>query len=1222
MHRYFFAIHQFVNRNKAVSVGLALLLLSVFGFFASRLKFEEDITKLLPANDKADVTAKVLRQLNFADKITVIFEATGDATPEELRRSAEAFIHSLEKSCKPYYKEIQGKIDEENIDETIGFVFGNLPLFLDAADYAEIGKKLRKDSISAAVEANYRSIVSPSGMLTREFIQRDPLGISFIGLKKLQQLNLGDDFTLENGFVMTKDRKMLLLFIAPNQSSSETEKNTIFSHKLYAIKDRINSQSQTVKVSYFGSALIAVANATQIKGDVMFTTIIAMSALMLILMLFYRKIAIPVIIFIPTVFGALFALALLYFVKGTISAISLGIGAILIGITIDYSLHILTHYKHNSDVGTVYRLVTKPLFMSSSTTALAFLCLLFVKSEALQDLGIFAAAIVMGSAFFSLLIVPHLYKPKTAASQPKENFIERMAGFSFDDNKWLIASCSILVIVSFFTAGKVDFNNDLSQLNYIPSDIRAAEKQLEKNSSLTSKTIYVAAYGNSLDEALQHNRELFSNLEGEKKAGKILNFSSVGGVVMPETEQRQKIDKWNTFWTPEKKAWLRSALISEGAKLGFMPHTYLPFYQILENDFKPVPMADFEKVQALQLKEFVSGKRDFFTVSTLVRVTPQQRAAFVKFASARQNVVAIDRQQMNETFLAQMRDDFNTLVNYSLVAVIAVLFVFFRRIELVLIAAIPIVLTGVVTAGVMGIFGIELNIFSTIVCTLIFGHGVDFSIFMTSALQKEYTDGRNERKVYRTSIILAAITTILGVGALIFAGHPSLKSISSAALIGVFAAISMIFILYPILFRIFFVVRVRNGFAPLEIRRLLHSFISLAYYGIGGFTVSLASFVLMHAVPAPKLRKLKAFHWVMSKFMNSVFYTYPAVTRKLINEQREDFRKPAVIIANHTSFLDVMAMGALNPKIVFLVSDHVYNNPVIGLGVRMAGFYPASEGLEGGVEHLREKVGQGFSIMVFPEGTRSEDNSIKRFKKGAFYLAEQFGLDILPVLIHGYSEAAPKNDFVLNGTATAIEILPRIAPGNREFGKDYSERTKKANAYMRHKFHELRQKQEGPRYWRKFVLGSFDFKESDVIKSVKANIDANLELFHRLNRHIGAKAKMLHIADDHGELDVLLAFQQSLRKIDSLITDGEKRRIAQTNYVLRKREIRYVESPKENYELVLVSARQFESEAVSKLSDAIILLDNDTFAQTFLKLGFSIAHREEKITVLKREEEI
>ena len=72
----------------------------------------------------------------------------------------------------------------------------------------------------------------------------------------------------------------------------------------------------------------------------------------------------------------------------------------LLGITIDYSLHIMTHYKHNSDSKTLFREITKPLIMSCTTTAIAFLCLLFVKSDVLKDLGIFAGITVIVSGVF------------------------------------------------------------------------------------------------------------------------------------------------------------------------------------------------------------------------------------------------------------------------------------------------------------------------------------------------------------------------------------------------------------------------------------------------------------------------------------------------------------------------------------------------------------------------------------------------------------------------------------------------------------------------------------------------------------------------------------------------------------------------------------------------------------------------------------------------------
>ena len=1198
-------------------------MLLVFGFFASRLKFEEDITKLIPTNDKTDVTAKVLKQLNFADKTTVIFKLEKNGSAEDLKEMATAFSDSVSKSCKPYITGIQGKIDEENIQETIDFVYNNLPLFLNDKDYENIQQKIQKDSISATVQGNYKSIISPSGFVTKDFILQDPFGISFIALKKLQQLNIGDDFTLDNGFVMTKDKKKLLLFITSDISSSETEKNTIFAEKLKSIQENLNTKFKgKTSISYFGSALIAVANANQIKSDIILTTSIAMFTLMLILILFYRKVLIPLIIFLPTVFGGLFAVAFLYFVREQISAISLGIGSILLGITIDYSIHILTHYKHNSDVKTLYKDITMPVIMSSSTTAVAFLCLLFVKSDALNDLGIFAAVIVMASAIFSLLIIPHLYKPKENPAEHKKNVIDKMAHFSFHNNKILIGLCVIITIICCFTYNDVGFNNDLSQLNFVPKDIKAAEKQLEESTSLTSKTIYVASYGKSMEEALQYNSKLFGDLNIAKQQDKILNFSSVGGIVLSQAEQLQKIEKWNSFWTSQKKQFIQSELISEGSKLGFKPTTYNLFFDHLNFDFKPISAEEYLKIQALQLKEFVTEKNGFYTISTLVKVSPEQRDAFVKMTSKEENVIAIDRQQMNETFFSTLKTDFNSLVNYSFVAVILILFFFFRRIELVIISCIPIALTGIVTAGIMGVFGIQMNIFSMIVCTLIFGHGVDFSIFMTSALQKEYTNGKNEIAIYRTSIILAVITTILGIGAMIFAKHPALTSISSVSLIGVFAALIITFIFYPILFKVFLSNRSKKGNPPFQLRTFIHGVISFAYYGLSGIVMSIFSFTLMPIIPLNAKTKMKGFRYVVSKLMKSVLYSNPFISKKIINNYNETFQKPAVIIANHSSFIDILVIGSLSPKIIFLVSNWVYNSPIFGGIVRKAGFYPVSEGIEGGVEHLRKKVNEGYSLMVFPEGTRSENNVIKRFHKGAFFLAEEFKLDILPVVIHGASEAIPKGDFVIHKSALTVTILERISPENLSYGNNYAERTKQISSFFKAQYHKIREQLEGPNYFKTMLINSYDYKEIEVGNSVKKDLKQNLETYYNLNKHIQPKAKILHLGNDYGQLDVLLALQEPQRKIVSFINDEEKLLVAKTNYFLRKRKIVYVdklETAFENgFDVLLISDESYQDDLEKIISNVsfVILVNCSNLRNQFE--NFEIITEENALLVLKK----
>jgi len=1224
MQQFFYTVHSFMNRRKFLSVALLLCLFLGLGFFATRIQFNEDITNLIPANTESDVTAKVLKQVNFADKIAIVVAAKDNQNPNDLTQFAETFLDTLNQECAPYIGKIQGKIDEKNIEETFNFVYDNLPVFLDEKDYEAIDNKLSNDSISKIVAQDYKSLIAPTGIVSRDFILKDPLGISFIALKKLQQLSAGDDFNLQNGFIVTKDRKNLLLFITPKLPPNETDKNTLFIEKLHAIKTALNAQYRgKVSMSYFGATPVAVANATQIKADVHNTTLFAAITLILILIFFYRNISTPILIFLPSLFGAVFALAILYFTKGTISAISLGISSILLGETTDYSIYVLTHLRNNKNIKLLYRDISKPLILCGTTTAISFLCLYFVKSEALKDLGLFASLSVISTSVFSLVLIPLLYKTKSKSIVPKANVIDKMAAYPYHKSRILSVGLLVILVASFFTYSKVTFNNNLSALNYIPAELQKAEHDLERISDISSKSIYLVSHGKSYEEGLAKNELLFHSLQAQKASHQIASFSSIGGMVLSQKQQQLKIRQWQSFWN-DRKQQLRAGLVSEGSKYGFKATSFAIFYETLDKDFKPVSVSEYAKIPAFFVDEFVSAKNGFYTVSTLVKIPEAKRDAFVNAIKKQSDVVVIDRQQTNETFLGGLKENFEKLIDYSFIAIFIILLVAFRGIELVLITILPVVISWLLTLGIMGMFGLQFNIINIIVCTLVFGIGVDYCIFMTAALQKEATFGKTELPTYKASIMLSVATTILGIGVLIFAHHPALKSIALIAIIGILSAMLVGFVVQPIAFNFMLTNRVAKGKAPYEIKRFLHSALSFTYYGLGGFLISIISAIGMKIIPIPKIMKLRAFHYVFSKFSHSVLLSYPSAKRKIINKSNEKFEKPAIIIANHTSFLDILAVAMLSPKIVFLVSDWVYNSPIFGKGVRLAGFYPVSNGIDNGVEHLREKVGQGFSLMVFPEGTRSEDNTIKRFHKGAFYLAEKLNLDIVPVIIHGYSEVLPKGDFVINGGSTTVEILERIAPDDNRFGEDYAARTKKLSSFFKAQYQRIRFESEGPNYFKRLIVNSFDYKEVKVIEAVKADLNRNLETYHKFHKLISPKAKVLHFANDYGQLDALLVLQEPQRKIMSFIENEEQRAVASLNYIARKRNITYLGSFDEalqySGDVVLISAPIDEARLndIVSITDAIILCGTSRYTDAIVTFGFDVQIEEGNIILLRK----
>jgi 1-acyl-sn-glycerol-3-phosphate acyltransferase len=301
-----------------------------------------------------------------------------------------------------------------------------------------------------------------------------------------------------------------------------------------------------------------------------------------------------------------------------------------------------------------------------------------------------------------------------------------------------------------------------------------------------------------------------------------------------------------------------------------------------------------------------------------------------------------------------------------------------------------------------------------------------------------------------------------------------------------------------------------------------------------------------------------------------------------------------VIIANHTSFLDTLAIAMTTHKIVYLVNDWVYESPIFGRMVRALGFYPVSQGIENGMEKLKEKVDQGYSLVVFPEAERSYSNDVKRFHKGAFYLAEQFGLDIVPLYIHGNSEVLPKGDFIIYDGAITVKVGDRIKKEDLSFGKNYSERTKKVNAYFREKFAELRNELEDENYFKKKLFLSFLYKDTEVVQEMKKDFNQNKSVYHELNKHIPKDSNILHIADDFGQKDTLLTLQQAGRKIFTIIKDEEKKEIAKQNYIVKRRKISYIKDTTEinkPIDILLVSDEHFNIGEVAVLPETIIFIN-------------------------------
>jgi 1-acyl-sn-glycerol-3-phosphate acyltransferase len=263
------------------------------------------------------------------------------------------------------------------------------------------------------------------------------------------------------------------------------------------------------------------------------------------------------------------------------------------------------------------------------------------------------------------------------------------------------------------------------------------------------------------------------------------------------------------------------------------------------------------------------------------------------------------------------------------------------------------------------------------------------------------------------------------------------------------------------------------------------------------------------------------------------------VKKKIINPLGEDFSKPAFVVCNHQSSLDILSTIMLHPKLILFTNHWVWNSPVYGFAIRMADYYPIIEGPEGSYDLLEDRIKKGYSVAVFPEGTRSIDGTIKRFHKGAFFLAEKLQMDILPIVIHGSAYTMTKNDFLLKDGTITLKFLPRIKPGDYQFGNGYAERAKLIGRYFREEYNQLKTEIEQPAYFKEQLIYNYIYK-GPVLEwylRVKLRLEKNYQLFHEL---LPLRGKLLDIGCGYGFLSYMLHFTSSQREITGIDYDEEK----------------------------------------------------------------------------------
>jgi 1-acyl-sn-glycerol-3-phosphate acyltransferase len=165
------------------------------------------------------------------------------------------------------------------------------------------------------------------------------------------------------------------------------------------------------------------------------------------------------------------------------------------------------------------------------------------------------------------------------------------------------------------------------------------------------------------------------------------------------------------------------------------------------------------------------------------------------------------------------------------------------------------------------------------------------------------------------------------------------------------------------------------------------------------------------------------------------FYIYanPLWRSRVSGRENLPWRGPAVIVSNHLSMIDILVLYGLYRPFKWVSKAEIFKVPVVGWNMTLNDYVCLSRGDRASIremmDHCRRHLARGSPVLIFPEGTRSPDGALQVFRDGAFKLARDAGVPVIPVAIRGTRESMPKHGIVLRQRMDArVDVLDPLDP--------------------------------------------------------------------------------------------------------------------------------------------------------------------------------------------------
>jgi len=727
---------------------LATAALAVF-VLLGRLELSFDLSAFFP--QKTTLTHDVLiEQLRSGPGSRLVVIGIKGADREQLTEASDHLRRAL--SADPAFVAVHnGEFDEDatEVPEPVRSYY----LLMRDLDFSHA-------SLQQAMQSRLQDLALGGGSALLDLIARDPFLATLDALEQLTPVNMSGDmwFAADGSAVlMAETRAQSIDITAQGQA-------------IRAVRQEFSTlpDATTLNLEVTGVGAFSVELQKTIQAEAKKRSILASAALLLVLLVVFRNARLLLLAAIPIGFGFLAGLTLVSVLFDTVHGITLAFGFTLLGIAVDFPLHLFSHAEHDSGRTAMQR-IWPTMRLGVTSTAIAYLALAFSGSQGLAQLGIFTAGGVVVAVLATRVWLPLLMAENTRPPTHADGVAQQA-----ELRIWVAPVALLLgMTVMWYHPGST-WDDDISSLSPVPADRIAADRAL-RSAAVTPDMRYQLVMHNDSLEALLRDSSTVDKLLADAVEDELLDdWQSISQLLPSQQEQQRRRDA-----IPDADV-LSTRIQSALANTPFRRDAFAPFVAnaaaakaadpLLPADIAATPLGSWLDSHLIQIED---------TWVALISVA----GADVDGLQARMQewelpVTLVDLQ---ESSVGLMRDYRNSARNTILVAALLIVGLlwyvrgsFGQTLWVALTVSAAIATTVAVAVTLHG----NLTVIHLVALLLVLGLGLDYALFLSrdeSASQRRATD---------KGVLACAASTTLAFGILSASSIPLLRFLGLTVAIG------------------------------------------------------------------------------------------------------------------------------------------------------------------------------------------------------------------------------------------------------------------------------------------------------------------------------------------------------------------------------------------------------------------------------------------------------